>query len=203
MKWWLLIRRSLTIKSRWPVAPAGGPTAFALDLDSTWRLFSAGRNPQMLVVMDADSGHVIQSFPISGGVDAAAYEPETGLVFVSTREGMIHVFHEDSPDKFSEVETVKTEFGELKPWDWIPRRTISLWILLILVRPPSRPQTGHVRNEPRFPAHSTYWFMANEAIYWISLAILTCYPGHACLMLGEADGGWSLFSCVSVHIAKL
>jgi hypothetical protein len=24
---------------------------------------------------------------------------------------MIHVFHEDSPDKFSEVETVKTEFG--------------------------------------------------------------------------------------------
>ena len=24
---------------------------------------------------------------------------------------MIHVFHEDSPDKFSEVETVKTEYG--------------------------------------------------------------------------------------------
>ena len=24
---------------------------------------------------------------------------------------MIHIFHEDSPDKFSEVETVKTEFG--------------------------------------------------------------------------------------------
>ena len=24
---------------------------------------------------------------------------------------MIHIFHEDSPDKFSEVETVKTEYG--------------------------------------------------------------------------------------------
>jgi hypothetical protein len=24
---------------------------------------------------------------------------------------MIHIFHEDSPDKFSEVETVKTEVG--------------------------------------------------------------------------------------------
>jgi DNA-binding beta-propeller fold protein YncE len=100
----------LTIKSRWPVAPAGGPTALALDQEHR-RLFSAGRNPQMLVVMDADNGHVIQSFPISAGADAAAYEPETGLVFVSTREGMIHVFHEDSPDKFSEVETIKTEFG--------------------------------------------------------------------------------------------
>src|SRR5882757_9298381 len=83
--------QKLTIKSRWPVAPAGGPTALALD-QTHRRLFSAGRNPQMLVVMDADNGHIIQSFPISAGVDAAAYEPETGLVFASTREGMIHVF---------------------------------------------------------------------------------------------------------------
>jgi hypothetical protein len=102
--------RKLAIKSRWPVAPAGGPTALALDQEHH-RLFSAGRNPQMLVVMDADNGHIIQSFPISAGVDAAAYEPETGLLFASTREGMIHIFHEESPDKFSEVETVKTEFG--------------------------------------------------------------------------------------------
>src|SRR6201993_2907126 len=100
----------LTIKSRWPVAPAGGPTALALD-QQHHRLFSAGRDPQKLVVMDSENGHVIQSFPISAGVDAAVYEPETGLLFASTREGMIHIFHEDSPDKFSEVETVKTEFG--------------------------------------------------------------------------------------------
>lgn len=101
---------TLKIKSRWPVAPAGGPTALAMDLQHR-RLFSAGRNPQNLVVLDADSGKVIQSFPISSGVDAAAYEPETGLIFASTREGMIHIFHEDSPDKYSEVETVKTQFG--------------------------------------------------------------------------------------------
>jgi YVTN family beta-propeller protein len=102
--------RTLMIKSRWPVAPAGGPTALAMDQQHR-RLFSAGRNPQMLVVMDADNGKVIQSFPISAGVDASAYDSATGLLFASTREGMIHVFHEDSPDQFSEVETVKTEFG--------------------------------------------------------------------------------------------
>src|SRR5712691_3387301 len=88
--------RTLKIKSRWPLAPAGAPTALAMDV-AHHRLFSAGRNPQMLVVLDSDSGKVLQSFPISAGVDAAAYEPETGLVFVSTREGMVHVFHEDSP----------------------------------------------------------------------------------------------------------
>jgi len=101
---------SLKIKSRWPVAPAGGPTALAMDIRHR-RLFSAGREPQMLVVMDADNGQVINSFPISGGVDAAAYDPETGMIFASTREGMIHGFHEDSPNDFSTVEEVKTEYG--------------------------------------------------------------------------------------------
>ncbi|MHB8500450.1 MAG: YncE family protein [Candidatus Acidiferrales bacterium] len=102
--------RSLKIKSRWPVAPAGGPTALAIDVQHH-RLFSAGRNPKMMVVLDSDNGKVLQSFPISGGVDAAAFEPKTGLIFVSTFEGMVNVFHEDSPDKFSEVETIKTELG--------------------------------------------------------------------------------------------
>ncbi len=102
--------RSLTIKSRWPVSPAGAPAAMAADRDHR-RLFVSGRNPQMLVIMDADNGKVIQSFPISAGADANVYDPQTGLIFVSTREGWIHIFHEDSPDHFSEVEKVKTEYG--------------------------------------------------------------------------------------------
>jgi DNA-binding beta-propeller fold protein YncE len=101
---------ALTVKSRWPVAPAGRPTALAIDVRHR-RLFSAGRNPQILVVMDATSGKILQSFPISAGVDAAAYDPQSGMIFASTRDGKLHVFHEDSPDKFSEVETVQTEFG--------------------------------------------------------------------------------------------
>jgi DNA-binding beta-propeller fold protein YncE len=101
---------TLKIKSRWPLAPAGAPTALAIDVQHH-RLFSAGRNPQMMVVLDSENGKVIQSFPISAGVDAAAYDAETGMVFVSTRDGIVHVFHEDSPDKFIEAETIKTEFG--------------------------------------------------------------------------------------------
>src|ERR1700746_385013 len=101
---------SLKIKSRWKVAPAGAPTALAMDLEHH-RLFSAGREPQKLVVMDSDTGKGLQSFAISGGADAAAYDPATGLIFVSTREGLVHVFHEDAPDKFSEVEKIKTEVG--------------------------------------------------------------------------------------------
>ena len=62
-------------------------------------------------MMDADTGKVLQSLPISAGVDANIFEPQTGLLFISTRAGKIHVFHEDTPDKLTEIETVSTEFG--------------------------------------------------------------------------------------------
>ncbi|HYL64016.1 MAG TPA: YncE family protein, partial [Candidatus Methylomirabilis sp.] len=101
---------SLTIKSRWPVAPAGGPTALTMDREHR-RLFSAGRNPQFVDMIDADSGKVLQSMPITAGVDAAVFEDETALLFVSTRDGVVHIFHEDSPDKLTEVQSLKTEFG--------------------------------------------------------------------------------------------
>ena len=102
--------RTNTVKSRWPTAPAGAPTSMAMDQKNR-RLFSAGRGPQFVIMMDADTGKVIQSYPISAGVDANAYEPSTGMLFVATREGMLHIYHEDSPDKLSEVEAVKTEYG--------------------------------------------------------------------------------------------
>jgi hypothetical protein len=102
--------RTLTINARWPVAPAGRPTALAIEREHR-RLFSAGRKPQMLVMVDADTGKILQSLPISAGADAAVFEDATGLLFVSTREGMVHIFHEDSPANLNEVATLRTEYG--------------------------------------------------------------------------------------------
>lgn len=102
--------RTLEVKSRWPTAPEGEPTALAIDSEHR-RLFSAGRNPQVLAIFNTETGKVVQSLPISAGTDAAAFDPETGLIFVSTTTGNLHIFHEDSPDKYSEVEIVKTEYG--------------------------------------------------------------------------------------------
>ena len=76
------------------------------------RLFVAGRNPKLLVVMNADNGKIIgQAFPIGDRVDTNVFDPETGLVASSTGEGTINIIHEDSPDRFSAVQTVKTEYG--------------------------------------------------------------------------------------------
>jgi len=102
--------RTLTIKARWPVAPAGLPVAMAMDREHG-RLFSGTRGPQMMLIINPDSGKIIQSFPISAVVDANVFDPQTGMLYASTREGKVHIFHEDTPDKFSEVETVTTEYG--------------------------------------------------------------------------------------------
>jgi YVTN family beta-propeller protein len=102
--------RKLQVKSRWPIMPAGAPAPIAMDREHR-RLFVAGREPAMLVVMNADDGKVVQSFPISNGADADVYDPTTGRGFGSTREGWVHIFHEDSPDHFSQAGKVKTEFG--------------------------------------------------------------------------------------------
>ena len=101
---------SLTIKSRWKVTPAGEPVAIALDKEHG-RLFSAGRGPALLVMIDVDSGKVLQSLPISDGVDSNVFDSDSSMVFSSSRAGKIHVFHEDSPDKLSQVETIDTEYG--------------------------------------------------------------------------------------------
>lgn len=100
--------RTLTIKHRWPLPPSFTPTAMAIDRKHR-RLFIGGRN-KTLAIMNADTGQVLQTLPITAGVDTNIYDPRTRLLCVSTREA-IHIFHEDTPDKFSLVQVVKTEYG--------------------------------------------------------------------------------------------
>lgn len=100
--------RTLTLKHRWPLPPSFTPTAMAIDTKNR-RLFIGGRN-KTLAIMNANTGQVLQTFPITAGVDTNIYDPRTGLLYVSTREA-IHIFHEDTPDKFSLVQVVKTEYG--------------------------------------------------------------------------------------------
>src|SRR5258708_10752433 len=75
----VLDTHTFKIKARWPIAPAGEPVGMAMDREHR-RIFSAGRTPPFLVMMDADSGKVVQSLPIGEGVDGEIFETETGLL---------------------------------------------------------------------------------------------------------------------------
>ena len=98
--------RELKVDQRWPTAPCTSPSSMAMD-HANRRVFLGCRSKVMAVV-DADSGHVIATLPIGDHVDATAFDPITRLIFNSNGEGTITVIHQDSPDKYSVVETVKS-----------------------------------------------------------------------------------------------
>ena len=72
------------------------------------RLFIGCRN-KLVVILNADNGKVVDQQPIGQGVDACAFDPETRLVFCSNGDGTVTIIHENSPDKYTIVETVKTQ----------------------------------------------------------------------------------------------
>jgi YVTN family beta-propeller protein len=94
---------------RWKLTGCESPSGLAMDRKNR-RLF-AGCDNKKMAVMNADTGAVITTLGIGDGVDANAFDPETMLAFSSNGEGNLTVVHEDSPDKFTVVETVPTEKG--------------------------------------------------------------------------------------------
>ncbi len=98
--------RKLSAEQHWPVAPCQAPSSMAMDRPNR-RIFIGCRSKVMAVV-DADSGKVIATVPIGDHVDASAFDSDLRLVFNSNGEGTVTVIQQDSPDKYSVVETVKT-----------------------------------------------------------------------------------------------
>jgi YVTN family beta-propeller protein len=98
--------RKLTVEKRWPTAPCQSPSSMALHRTNR-RLFIGCRS-RVMAVMDADTGQVITTLPIGDHVDATAFDPETRLIFNSNGEGTVSVIREETPDKYSLVQTVKT-----------------------------------------------------------------------------------------------
>ena len=98
--------RELKVEQRWPTAPCASPSSMAMDRANR-RLFLGCRS-KVMAVMNADTGQIITTLPIGDHVDATAFDSETKLIFNSNGEGTITVIHEDSPDKYSLVDTVTT-----------------------------------------------------------------------------------------------
>jgi DNA-binding beta-propeller fold protein YncE len=99
----------LEVKSKWPLAPCTEPSGLAIDRKHR-RLF-VGCDNKMMAVVDADSGKVLATPAIGEGVDATAFDDESRLAFASCGEGLLTAVKEESPDKFSVAENVKTQQG--------------------------------------------------------------------------------------------
>ena len=99
--------KTLKVVSRWLLKGCEEPSGLAIDT-AAHRLFSVCDNKTMAVT-DYDSGKVVATVPIGEGPDAAGYDADKKLVFSSNGEGTLTVVKQESADKYSALETLKTE----------------------------------------------------------------------------------------------
>ena len=101
--------KTLAVMNTWPLDPCTQPSGMAIDTKGK-RLF-VGCHNNLMAVVDYTTGKVIATLPIGTGIDADGFDPSTGFAFASCGDGTITVVHEDSPDKFTVVDTIHTQAG--------------------------------------------------------------------------------------------
>ncbi|MGH9692409.1 MAG: YncE family protein [Candidatus Acidiferrales bacterium] len=103
--------KTLKVIRTFSLAPCKIPTGLSIDLAHK-RLF-VGCRSGILAVVAYPSGKVVATMPIGPGVDSTRFDPTTQLVFASCggNNGTITVAHEDTPDKYTKVQTIDTERG--------------------------------------------------------------------------------------------
>jgi len=100
---------ALQVKDRWPLSPCATPTSLAMDIENR-RLF-VGCRSRHFAVLNANTGKIVFTGPIGDRVDAAAFDSRTRLVYLSTGDGRVFVFHQDSPDRYSMAQEISTKPG--------------------------------------------------------------------------------------------
>ena len=105
--------------------------------------------PPLLAVVDSTDGKIVATQPIGQGVDALEFDPATRRIFVSTGggEGALSIIHEDEPDKYSLVETVKTLPGARTMA--LDRKTGNVYLPVADMGPVPAPSPGNPRPRPR------------------------------------------------------
>lgn len=86
-----------------------GGTCAGLAMDARTRvLFTACRNPQNMVMLNADSGKILGAVPLGRGTDGAVFNAATMEAFSSQVDGTLTVVTESSPTSFAIEQTVRT-----------------------------------------------------------------------------------------------
>jgi DNA-binding beta-propeller fold protein YncE len=99
--------RTAKVVNNWPLTGCEEPSGLDMDV-KTRRLFAVCHN-KVMVAVNADTGKVVATQPIGAGVDAAAFDAGTNLVFSSNGDGTLTVIHEDSADKFTVAQNAETQ----------------------------------------------------------------------------------------------
>jgi YVTN family beta-propeller protein len=124
--------------TRWPLDPGEGPSGIALDA-AHHRLF-AGCHNKMMVMLDTETGKVVTNVPIGAGVDGCAFDEATQLAFASCGDGTTTIAKEETPQKLTVVQTLKTKRGARTMA--IDPKTHRIYLPSAQFQPPPSPSPG-------------------------------------------------------------
>lgn len=138
--------RDLKVLETWPTAPCEAPSSMDMDRAHA-RIFIGCRGAGMMAVVDATSGKIVATNPIGGGVDAAEFDPKTGLAYFSTgANGALSIFREKSPNEYELLENVPTQAGARTMA--VDRRTGRVYVAAAELGPRPAPTPENPRQRP-------------------------------------------------------
>jgi DNA-binding beta-propeller fold protein YncE len=101
--------KTLKVLKSWPIAPGEEASGLALD-NETHRLFTVCSN-KLMVIVDANDGHIVSNLPIGEGCDGVKFDQTLKRAYASNGEGTITVVQESGKDSFKVLENIKTMPG--------------------------------------------------------------------------------------------
>lgn len=138
--------KELKVLETWSTAPCQAPSSMDMDRAHA-RIIIGCRGAGMMIVVDATSGKVVASNPIGGGVDAAEFDPKTGLAYFSTgADGALSIFQQKSPDRYDLVEKVPTLPGARTMA--VDRKTGRIYVAAAELGPRPAPTPENPRGRP-------------------------------------------------------
>lgn len=101
--------KSRSVAGAWALSPCVGATGLSLDAVHQ-QLFSACEN-QQLIAINLANGQVHTVGSIDPGPGSVAYDARRQLIFATSSEGKLAIFHHDASGAYSPVQQLDTEPG--------------------------------------------------------------------------------------------
>ena len=98
------------VVDRFPVAPAAVNASLAID-EANRCLFVGCRSQPTVVVMDIDSGRILASVPIPGGIDDLWFDDRRGRIYATCGDGAIAMIRRADAEHYKPLANIPTARG--------------------------------------------------------------------------------------------
>ncbi|MBV9747165.1 MAG: hypothetical protein JO099_25670 [Acidobacteriia bacterium] len=134
--------KTLTVSAHYGLGGKGGRcSGLAIDVKNQI-LFAGCREPQMMVILSAVDGKILDALPIGSTVDSAIFNPQTMEAYSAQIDGTLTVIKEISSTSFVVEQTIQTkESAKQMVWD---SKTSRILLLAADFLPPTGPPKAGV-----------------------------------------------------------